>query len=63
MQHEPLTSGAAWRITDAMTRGPHYALAGHVGWADGLGDSGAWRVAEVLAFEGCSTPPRSWVRL
>lgn len=46
--------GAAWRITDAMTRGPHYALAGHVGWADGLGDSGAWRVAEVLAFEGCS---------
>ncbi|WP_152352741.1 Stealth CR1 domain-containing protein [Brachybacterium subflavum] len=44
--------GAAWRITDALARRPHYALPGHVSWDEGLSESGAWRVAEVKTFEG-----------
>lgn len=50
-------SGAAWRITDALIRRPHYALAGRVGWNDGLMESGVWRVAEVLVFK---ESPRSF---
>ena len=46
--------GAAWRITDALSKSSHYALAGHVSWDSGLGDSRAWRIAEVLTFEGHS---------
>ncbi|MGP5305120.1 stealth conserved region 3 domain-containing protein [Brachybacterium alimentarium] len=51
-RHRP--TGGAWRITDALARRSHYALAGTVDWEDGLEDSMAWRVAEVVAFEGHS---------
>lgn len=47
------THGAAWRITDALDRRPHYALAGTIGWEDGLAESGVWRVGECLKFTGC----------
>ena len=46
------STGGAWRITDALARSPHFALAGHVDWDNGLGESGVWRFAEVCAFEG-----------
>lgn len=46
--------GAAWRITDALSKGSHYALAGHVSWDSGLESSRTWRIAEVLTFEGRS---------
>lgn len=46
------STGGAWRITDALSRSAHYALAGHVEWESGLRESGVWRVAEVCAFEG-----------
>ena len=45
-------TGGAWRITDALARSPHYALAGHIDRDSGLRESGAWRFAEVCAFEG-----------
>lgn len=44
--------GAAWRITDALSKGSHYALAGHVSWESGLASSRTWRIAEVLTFDG-----------
>lgn len=44
--------GAAWRITNVQAKGPHFALAGHVAWSDGLEESGVWRVAECLTFDG-----------
>ena len=47
-------SGGAWRITDALVRRPHFALAGTVDWEGGLQESDAWRIAEVVAFEGHS---------
>lgn len=47
-------AGGAWRITDALARRSHFALAGTVDWEGGLLTSDAWRIAEVVAFEGHS---------